>query len=419
MNESSPPERGFNPLRGLQSGPPSPTSGDDSEITPWAAIAPPVGQGRSVVWRVIGGSVTGASHERTSLPNQDAIEWSPSSSPAEALILAVSDGHGSAKCFRSHVGSQFAVATAIRILQQIIEGHEGSNPSAIKRVADEWLPQNLVRNWRDAVEADLHKNPLTSAELEAVEQRDGATARHAVEENPALAYGATVLAAAVTETYIVYLQLGDGDILTVADTCEVSRPLPKDERLIANETTSLCSADAWRDFCVHFQVLSDVRPALILLSSDGYANSFRDEPSFLKVGSDFLRLIRTEGAGYVEGNLESWLAEASQSGSGDDITLGIIKRGDVDSVDQQVRAIQVQLNQLEDCVPRVEAHEKRFDALGRIFSEAKQRNAELAKQLHRVRLGVLLALFVAGINFGVVVTLLLRYVLLTPTGVGR
>nr|ALS90004.1 protein phosphatase 2C [uncultured bacterium] len=144
--------------------------------------------------------------------------------------------------------------------------------------------------------------------------------------NPFRAYGATILTVLVTETFIFYLQLGDGDILLVTDAGQVERPLPKDERLFANETTSLSSENAWPDFRFGFQILEDAPPALILISTDGYANSFISEEAFLKVGTDILKLIRSDGLDEVDRNLETWLAEASHAGSGDDTTLAIICR---------------------------------------------------------------------------------------------
>ena len=75
---------------------------------------------------------------------------------------------------------------------------------------------------------------------------------------------------------------------------------------------------------MRFQVLSGLPPALILLSTDGYARSFRREDDFLRVGSDILELIRTEGFKKVSGYLESWLRESAMAGKGDDATLGVI-----------------------------------------------------------------------------------------------
>jgi hypothetical protein len=121
------------------------------------------------------------------------------------------------------------------------------------------------------------------------------------------------------------LQLGDGDILTVSETSEVTRAIPSDKRLVANETTSLCTATV-KDFRSSFQPLSNTPPALILLSTDGYANSFRDEEGFLKVGSDIWSIIQEDGIEKVDADLKGWLTSATRTGSGDDITLGILCR---------------------------------------------------------------------------------------------
>lgn len=281
---------------------------------------------REIQWRVIGTSVRGASHVRAGLPKQDAIGWLPESGEGLPLIVAVSDGHGSAKCFRSDIGALLAVQIATRTIQDFLSGQpEGANLSAFKRAAEERLPQELVCRWKEAVEDALRSNPW-SEELEALAKKEGAAARQAVEANPLLAYGATLLTVLVTESFLLYLQLGDGDILTVAEGGEVSRPLAGDERLFANETTSLCASNAWRDMRIRFQTLSSLPPALILLSTDGYANSFREDAGFLKVGSDLLEIIRADGLDQVKANLETWLTEASQAGSGDDVTLGILCR---------------------------------------------------------------------------------------------
>lgn len=280
-------------------------------------------------WRVIGKSIRGASHVRAGLPNQDAIYWLPKAGVGPSLILAISDGHGSAKSFRSDTGALLAVRAAATEASYLRNSQRGQpDLSTVKRVAEERLPKTLVRRWESYVRQDLKKRPFSTAELDALEEKEGQSSRRAVEANPLLAYGATTLTVLATRSFALYLQLGDGDILTVSEAGEVSRPLPKDDRLFAGETTSLCPQNAWRDFRMRFQVFSGSPPALILVSTDGYANSFRDEESFLKVGPDLLGLIRSQGTDGVSENLETWLTEASQVGSGDDITLGILCRID-------------------------------------------------------------------------------------------
>src|SRR5207249_2325964 len=235
-------------------------------------------------WQIVGKTVRGASHLRNSLPNQDYIDWLPNSghglTSGSRVILAISDGHGSPKYFRSDRGAKLAVQTALKEMEQFLR--EPGDPSTIKRLLDEQLPKKLVHSWRERVNSDLAENPIVTKQWNELAERESPAAVTIVQANQVLAYGATLLLVLVTEDYISYLQLGDGDILTISEKRTVSRPLPSDSRLIANETTSLCSHDAWKDFRVHFQALpgSSPPPALIMLSTDGYSNSFRDPDGF-------------------------------------------------------------------------------------------------------------------------------------------
>ena len=77
-------------------------------------------------------------------------------------------------------------------------------------------------------------------------------------------------------------------------------------------------------FTVLVHEMKEEVPALVLLSTDGYANSFEDDGGFLSVGSDLLMMLREHDTAAVQRDLETWLEEASREGSGDDITLGVL-----------------------------------------------------------------------------------------------
>jgi len=267
-------------------------------------------------WKITGATVRGTSHIRKDLPNQDSILCHPDSGHGLPVILAISDGHGSSKSFRSDKGSCFAVQAAVETISEfLINLHaEIGNFTHIRQIAEEQLPKEIVRRWKTKVKDDLTAAPFSENESAIIDGRG----------NDDFAYGATLLTIAITESFIVYLQLGDGDILTLWDNGQVEQPIPKDDRLFANETTSLCGKESWRDFRCCFQPIFDISPKLILAATDGYANSFRDEESFLKVAPDIFGLIESEGIDFVETNLKDWLNDASESGSGDDVTVGII-----------------------------------------------------------------------------------------------
>jgi serine/threonine protein phosphatase PrpC len=232
------------------------------------------------------------------------------------LAIAVADGHGSQACFRSGTGAELAVKIAIELLSGFDANLDFSR-NYLDDVENE-LKHQLISLWRDAVAGHLSLNPYTPEELAQIGGRRYKT--------PWTPYGSTLLAAVASESQLFLVQIGDGDILMVSSTMRVSRPWPRDARLLGVETTSLCTEDAAANIRVRVEPLTEDFPRLVLLCTDGYSNSFRADSGFLKVGTDLLEMIEEDGLESVERGLEGWLEEASRLGSGDDVTLGLLFR---------------------------------------------------------------------------------------------
>jgi hypothetical protein len=274
-------------------------------------------------WRVISASVRGSSHQRSGLPNQDAVDYGTApKGDFPGTVLAVSDGHGGGRHFRSQVGSTLAVHIAVTMLQEYLSKNHDGIQTADGDLSK--LSQGIVESWLTAVRSDLSHNPFGDQELITLEETDGPLGRESVVARPELAYGATLLVTAVTDNRIIYMQIGDGDILAVRVDGVTTRPIVTDERLVANQTTSLCQPDAWREFRVVEHEGVDKLPVLVLLSTDGYENSFRSEEDFMQIGQDYLQLLREHGSHALADELPGILSEATQQGSGDDITLGLL-----------------------------------------------------------------------------------------------
>jgi serine/threonine protein phosphatase PrpC len=260
---------------------------------------------------VIGSSVCGASHRRRGAANQDAIGWAGAGD--SSLVVAVADGHGSSSCFRSDIGAALAIQAAVTTLRDFAArcpGYEAAASAALE------IPARIVNRWRELVNDHASAAPFREAEARS-NGRDG---------SPWRAYGSTLLAVVAALTHVIYVQLGDGDILVVSDAGAVTRPWPRDARLLGVETTSLCGPDAAGETRVTVEPHAGASPAMVLLATDGYANSFREDHGFLRTGEDLLEMVRETGIDGVERNLESWLNEASELGSGDDITLAVLCR---------------------------------------------------------------------------------------------
>lgn len=265
-----------------------------------------------LTWQLSTHSIQGASHIRQGLPNQDACASYISKAHSLPIIIAVADGHGNAKSFRSERGARLAVEQAIIVMQDFV----GSQPhfADVLWQAEERLSKQLVQHWQKAVYQDIQQSPFLPQELALL----------ANPQQPYIAYGSTLLVAVISDAFVLLMQLGDGDILQVLPCGTVQRPIMADARLLGNETTSLCTKDAWRQFRCTVQATPSQAPMLWLLATDGYANSFNNAASFEQVGTDLLAMIQQHNFGLVAAHLPDWLQAASQQGSGDDVTLALV-----------------------------------------------------------------------------------------------
>jgi serine/threonine protein phosphatase PrpC len=262
--------------------------------------------------RVAGATVPGAAHLRAGKPNQDAIRWLPADAEGERVVMAVADGHGSSACPRSGLGAAVAVEIATEVLWRL------PPPVTDQTLSD--AVSTIVSRWTSQVLQHLAHHPPTAAEL----GREGDVENLS---RPAVIYGATLLFAIVTQHSLALGQLGDGDVVVVDEGGRAGRPLPADARLIAHETTSLSDKDAVGN--VRTTILPTGSCRLVLLATDGYANSFTSDDAFLQVGTDVLSMADEEGIALIRSSLPDWLAETTREGAGDDIgvTIAVLDPG--------------------------------------------------------------------------------------------
>jgi hypothetical protein len=281
----------------------------------------------SSTWTALSATVRGHFHETSGLKNQDAVRLKNRGGSAEPLFVAVADGHGSTRSFRSDRGSALAAECAMSVLRPLIRKNRDMPLSSIRRQAKVRWPRAILEAWRAAVRADLAVNPFSPFDFAAFPEPPPAIKPGGeLSASAYLAYGATLIVVAITRRYILYIQLGDGDILTVAANGRVSRPLKRHHQFYANETASLCTGYALMEFQVRVEPVRTGVPAMIMLSTDGYANCFGNDEGFFKVGADIFAYLREHGTDFIGGNLEQWLSESSRDGSGDDITVGLAVR---------------------------------------------------------------------------------------------
>ena len=267
-------------------------------------------------WEVLTESVRGSTHVQSGLPNQDAVA-TRLLDEGPATIVAVADGHGGQRYVRSDIGSGLAVRVACEVFGDwwINGGGRRLDASRLHTVPRD-VGVRLVARWRESVLDHVATNPFTPAESER--------AGTALESDPVVAYGATVLVAVADVERVLLVQLGDGDIFAVQGDGTVVCPVPGDDRLVAGQTTSLCLAGAENDLRSAL-LPADLSAELVVLCSDGYGNSFADDAWAITAGRDLHDQLHDRGITQVEQDLKGWLRASAEVG-GDDVTVALLAR---------------------------------------------------------------------------------------------
>jgi len=216
-------------------------------------------------------SAKGISHEKRGLPCQDAslgqtvpdaggLSASLGQTVADAgglSVIAIADGHGSSRCFRSDIGARIAVEAALDgIINANFEAAYTNltedltqNEAIIKKALGD-LSDGIVSTWSSKVSEHESDNPL--AEDQRIESLDAKYRMYYVDDTErryiGRAYGTTLIAAAAAESYWLGIQIGDGKCVTLYDDGELEQPLPWDDNCFLNSTTSICDDDSRNEF---------------------------------------------------------------------------------------------------------------------------------------------------------------------------
>jgi serine/threonine protein phosphatase PrpC len=274
-------------------------------------------------WDVLVACERGASHVTDEAPIQDAAGYFGDPSVRSAtVVLAVADGHGDRRHFRSAIGSDIAVAVAGDVgLQFGGVLHQSSNEAGVRTLVEAEIIPALSNRWREAVAKDAAQDPTA-----LVEPGEAAG-------NLTIAYGTTMLVAILAYPWLILCQIGDGDIVFVSRDGPINRPVPDDPRLIGNQTTSLCQVDAIDSFRSAVIDMRTEPPEAIFMATDGFANAQTDQQWHQLLGQDLVRYARDNGVEWMRERLPQWAALcASGQGSGDDTSIVLLLSKSIDHV---------------------------------------------------------------------------------------
>lgn len=261
---------------------------------------------------VFGASVQGASHIRSGRECQDSLKKVVKESGP--VILAVADGHGSDSCPYSKAGSFAAVNVFCKILGDYLETYAEQQEmlfTFLKREGDTKIAQEIDAEWKRKI-LRLHTRCKREIPLDADNNED--------KEAVYRLYGSTLLGLVITEQFLFAFQLGDGDIVKVSEN-GVYHMIEAD-KILGTETHSLSKAESWKKAItlIRKREEKESMPVMYMLSSDGLANSYRNDDEFKKTCMDYYILLKEHGVKAVSDQLKTWLQETSEMGCGDDIT---------------------------------------------------------------------------------------------------
>ena len=216
-------------------------------------------------------TVIGDSHIRKGIVCQDS---SGTVVTDKFAIAVVADGHGSAKHFRSDVGSRIAVKITTKLLKNYMNRPDFKeqffkHPEFILAQ----MEKQILMKWREAVE-EYH-----------------------------FSYG---------------MILGDGGFVVLGGDKELYIPL-EDKNSHANYTSSLCNTDAIH-FFEHWYTTETVKA--LFVSTDGLFKSFASEEDFLKYHGLLSHMFHDTEK--MQKSLKRNFEKRTREGSGDDISIAFV-----------------------------------------------------------------------------------------------
>jgi serine/threonine protein phosphatase PrpC len=314
-------------------------------------------------------SVIGAKHDRRGETCEDASATKSINNHLNVVVL--SDGHGSDKVPHGDIGAQFAVESAVEIIEETAnhiqlpessstekEGSENSLLGGLsimmgknnEDTSNRSKESSRIEAFEDVFRRELEGNPRLVRRVigrwrEKIENREIDTEED-VEVNDFSGYdqyGATLLVAVIGRGYRFFFKIGDGDIIGLPSEFEGERTenespwiFPPEDENIGEETYSLSMRSPERYAETKFissRISSPSKNPFLLLCTDGYRNSFVNDYDFLEAVREFRDFFLSAQVGEalsgghhesIEGVVKEWLEDTSHRGSGDDISLGVL-----------------------------------------------------------------------------------------------
>ena len=214
-------------------------------------------------------SVTGANHVRQQVRCQDAGKTLVFK---DFTVMAVADGHGSARCPFSDTGSKIAVNVFCDGVLNVYRKQPGKTEFRrfFEEKGDKPFAKAIVQEWRRRV-ARAHAGKIRTKKASGSSENL---------DEIAMLYGSTLLGIVITKDFFYVFQIGDGNIIYIENG--TLRELTMGEKMLGVETNSLALSAPWKYVCTKVYDTTEPRvvPNMFLLATDGFANSYLNQKEF-------------------------------------------------------------------------------------------------------------------------------------------
>lgn len=329
-------------------------------------------------------SIRGFSHIQANKECQDnSLSWQTESYAA----VIVCDGHGGEKYIRSADGSAIACEMGKRAIDEFMQSVYVKKTLSNNYVSDlnsnnydkllSQLERSIIHCWNEEVINNYTEIPLdTDEKWEALSDND----KKALEKSPVKAYGTTFIATVITKDFCFVIKLGDGNANLILNDMTVFSPEElADDMLQFNITTSMCNSDAdvmFRHYFCNILPGDEKSVAGVLLSSDGVINCFRAEEAYHSFVENVYCAYGEESIENAKSELEGALNVFSERGSGDDLSIAII-RGEMTEEEK----LQLKAKREQEAIEREKRRiEKEKAEAEQLRLEAEKAKAEAEKE---------------------------------------
>ncbi|GMO55256.1 MAG: hypothetical protein Ta2G_14270 [Termitinemataceae bacterium] len=276
-------------------------------------------------------TVIGISHTKHDKECQDhSLHYTSN----DVALAVVSDGHGADECFRSAKGAEIAANCAAKGIKEFISTINERKKRCVKRKQDVPLQEefekllrsnikHIAASWHNEIEHHYTKNPFSKSELEIAGEKYSES--FAAGKEMYKAYGATLIACALTDDYWFGIHIGDGRLTALYKDGSYDQPVPWDERCFLNVTTSICDDDAAQRARVYYCPKAKKElPLAVFLCSDGIDDNYPVEDNdkhLFKLYSTILQTFAEDGFDSTCDQIHDLANSFATKGKGDDTSI--------------------------------------------------------------------------------------------------